>query len=172
VNIALVAAVAQNGVIGAGGGLPWRLPGDMKRFRAITLGKPVVMGRKTFQSIGRPLKDRANIVISRDPGFRPAGAEVVGSLGDALTLARIRGRCMPGCDEICVIGGGDIYRQALPLADRLYLTQVLADIAGDTYFPPVDAREWRIVRSEEAPAATGESHATRFVVYERATGRD
>jgi dihydrofolate reductase len=170
-RVALVAAVARNGVIGARSGLPWRLPSDLKRFKALTTGKPVVMGRKTFQSIGKPLAQRANIVISRDPSFGAPGIDVASSLDAALILARARGRCMAGADEICVIGGGEIYRQALAFADRLYLTQVLADPPGDTYFPPVDAKEWKVVAAEDIPVTDRDSHPMRFVVYERLTGR-
>lgn len=169
-RISLVVAMADNGVIGRDGGLPWRLSSDLKRFKAETMGKPVVMGRKTFQSIGKPLPGRLNIVVTRDRGFREEGVEVAGSLADALTLARVRGRCMAGAEEICVIGGGEIYAQALPLADRLSVTHVLADIDGDTRFPPIDPERWRVVESTDIPPGEKDSHATRHVVYERLGG--
>ncbi len=166
--VSIHVAIAENGIIGREGGLPWRLSTDLKRFKADTLGKPVVMGRKTWESFPkRPLPDRLNIVITRDPSYQAEGAEVVTSLEDGLALARIRGRCMAAADEICVIGGGQIYAQALPLADRLHVTHVLASIDGDTSFPPIDPETWHIISSEEIPAGEKDSHATRHVVYER-----
>lgn len=166
-RISLVVAMAENGVIGRDGGLPWRLTSDLKRFRAETMGKPVVMGRKTWESIGRPLPGRLNIVVTRDKGYRAEGAETAPSLADALTLARVRGRCMAGADEICVIGGGEIYAQALPLADRLSVTHVLAAVEGDTRFPAIDPADWRLVAQEDVPAGEKDSHATRHAAYER-----
>ena len=166
-QVAIYVAVAENGVIGRDNGLPWRLSSDLKRFKAGTMGKPIVMGRKTFESIGKALPGRLNIVVTRDRAFRAEGVETAGSLADALTLARVRGRCMAGADEICVVGGGEIYRQALPLADRLYVTHVLADVDGDARFPEIDPAVWRPVASEEVPAGERDSHATRYAVYER-----
>ncbi|HHZ10174.1 MAG TPA: dihydrofolate reductase [Rhizobiales bacterium] len=166
-HVAIYVAVAENGVIGRDNGLPWRLSSDLKRFKAGTMGKPIVMGRKTFESIGKPLPGRLNIVVTRDPGYRFEGIEVAGSLEDALALARVRGRCMAGADEICVVGGADIYRQALPIADRLYVTHVLDDIDGDARFPPIDPGLWSLVSSEDIPAGERDSHATRYAVYER-----
>lgn len=166
--VSIHVAIAENGVIGREGGLPWRLSTDLKRFKADTLGKPVVMGRKTWESFPkRPLPERLNIVVTRDPSYRAEGAEVVASLEDALALARVRGRCMAGADEICVIGGGQIYAQALPLADKLHVTHVLASIDGDTSFPSIDPATWRVVSSEDIPAGEKDSHPTRHVVYER-----
>lgn len=167
-KISIHAAVAQNGVIGRDGGLPWRLSSDLKRFKAETMGKPVVMGRKTWESFPkRPLPGRLNIVVSRAPSFRAEGAETAGSLQDALSLARVRARCMAGADEICVIGGGEIYRQALPLADELHVTHVRAEPEGDTVFPPIDPEIWEPVSSVELPAGERDSHATRHTVYRR-----
>lgn len=135
-KLAIYVAIAENGVIGREGGLPWRLSTDLKRFKADTMGKPIVVGRKTWESFPRrPLPGRLNIVVTRDKQFRAEGAEVVGSLADAITLATARARCMVGADEICVVGGGEIYREALPMADRLHVTHVLAEIDGDTRFP-------------------------------------
>ncbi len=166
--VSIHVAIAENGTIGREGGLPWRLSTDLKRFKADTLGKPVVMGRKTWESFPkRPLPDRLNIVVTRDPSYRAEGADVVTSLEDGLTLARVRGRCMAEADEICVIGGGQIYAQAMPMADRLHVTHVLAPIDGDTSFPPIDPETWRVVSSEDIPAGEKDSHATRHVVYER-----
>lgn len=166
-HVAIYVAVAENGVIGRDNGLPWRLSGDLKRFKAGTMGKPIVMGRKTFESIGKPLPGRLNIVVTRDPTYRVEGVEVAGSLDDALALASVRARCMAGADEICVVGGAEIYRQALPIADRLYVTHVLADIEGDARFPPIDPATWLLVSSEDVPAGERDSHATRYAVYER-----
>ncbi len=167
-HIAIYVAIAQNGVIGREGGLPWRLSSDLKRFKADTMGKPIVMGRKTWESFPRkPLPGRLNIVVTRDPSYSADGAEIVRSFDDAITLAKARGRCMAGADEICVIGGGEIYRQALPLADRLHVTHVLAEVEGDTRFPDIDRDVWRVVHAFDAPAGEKDSHATRYTVYER-----
>lgn len=167
-RVAIYVAIAENGVIGREGGLPWRLSTDMQRFKAGTMGKPIMMGRKTWESFPkRPLPGRLNIVVTRNRDYRAEGAEVVTSLRDAIALATTRGRCMPGVDEICVIGGGEIYSQALPLADRLEVTHVLAEIDGDTRFPAIDPQIWRIVGQQDFPVGEKDTHATRFAVYER-----
>ena len=137
-----IAALARNRVIGQGNGLPWRLPGDLKFFKATTLGKPMVMGRKTFQSIGRPLPGRPNIVVTRDPGFAAEGVHVVRDIDTALDLAATLAR-ETGAEEVMVIGGAEIYAQALPRLDRLYLTEIDAEIDGDAYFPEIEPRAWR-----------------------------
>lgn len=164
-KVTLVVAIAENGVIGRDGGLPWRLSTDMKRFRETTMGKPVVMGRKTWESFPkRPLPGRRNIVVTRDHAYGGAeGAETALSLGEA--LERVRGE-----PEMCILGGGEIYAQALPLADRLDVTHVLAEIDGDTHFPPIDPETWHAISVEEIPAGEKDSHATRHVVYERREG--
>lgn len=167
-KVTLVVAIAENGVIGRDGGLPWRLSTDMKRFRETTMGKPIVMGRRTWESFPkRPLPGRHNIVVTRDRAYRAEGADVVASLDDALTLARTRGRCGQAGDEICVIGGGQIYEQSISVADRLDVTHVLASIDGDTRFPPIDPDIWEEISSETVPAGDKDSHATRHVIYER-----
>lgn len=167
-TISLVVAIARNGVIGREGDLPWRQSTDLKRFKAITLGKPIVMGRKTWESFPkRPLPGRENIVISRDISYDAPGASVVTSLGAALTLARTRARCLATGDEICVVGGGQVYAEALPLADRLHVTHVEAEIDGDTRFPAIDAAQWIPVSENIVPAGEKDDHATRYVVYER-----
>ena len=167
-QIAIYVAIAENGVIGSNGGLPWRLSTDLKRFKAGTMGKPIVMGRKTWESFPkRPLPGRLNIVVTRDKAYRAEGAETVSSLRDAIALAEIRGRCMAAVDEICVIGGGEIYHKALPLADRLHVTHVLARVDGDTVFPTIDPAVWRLASSEDVPPGEKDSHATRYAVYER-----
>ena len=171
-QIALVVAIAGKGVIGRDVVLPWRLSTDMKRFKADTMGKPIVMGRKTWESFPKkPLPGRLNIVVTRNASYRAEGAEVVGSLDDALTLARARGRCMNGIDEICIIGGGEIFVQSFGIADRLYVTHVLADIDGDTFFPEIDPESWEAVYSEDVPVGDKDSHPTRHVVYERRRNR-
>jgi dihydrofolate reductase len=167
-HVAIYVAIAENGVIGSTGGLPWRLSTDLKRFKAATMGKPIIMGRKTWESFPtRPLPGRLNIVVTRDKAYRAEGGETAGSLSDAVALAKIRGRCMTGVDEICVIGGGEIYAQALALADRLHVTHVLAKVDGDTVFPPIDPAVWRLASSEDVPAGEKDTHATRYAVYER-----
>jgi dihydrofolate reductase len=166
--VGIYVAIAENGVIGREGGLPWRLSTDLKRFKEGTMGKPIVMGRKTWESFPRrPLPGRLNIVVTRDKAYRAEGGETAGSLQDAIALATVRGRCMANADEICVIGGGQIYAQAMPLADRLHVTHVLATIDGDTVFPPIDPAVWRVVSNEEFSAGEKDSHATRYTVYER-----
>lgn len=161
-KLVLVVGMTSNGVIGRDGGLPWRLSADMRRFKATTMGKPVVMGRKTWEGLPkRPLPGRRNIVVSRDPAYDAGGgAETAGSLAGALALVADEA-------EVCVIGGGEIYAQALPLADRLDVTHVLATLEGDTHFPAIDPARWREVSSEDFPAGEKDSHATRHVVYER-----
>jgi dihydrofolate reductase len=166
-DIALYVAIAEGGVIGRQGGLPWRLSTDMKRFKETTMDKPIVMGRKTWESFPkRPLPGRLNIVVTRDVNYRAEGAEVTGSVEEAITLAKTRGRCT-GISEIAIIGGGEIYRQALPVADRLHVTHVLAKIDGDTFFPPIDSAQWHVVSSLDVPVGEKDSHATRYTVYER-----
>ncbi|MBE7184952.1 MAG: dihydrofolate reductase [Methylobacterium mesophilicum] len=164
--ISLHVAMAENRVIGREGGLPWRLSTDLKRFKAQTTGKPVVMGRKTFDSMGKPLPGRLNIVVTRDRDWRGDGVEVVHSLDDALALAKARLRCMAE-DEVCVIGGGQIFEEAMPLADRLHVTHVLAQIEGDTVFPSIDPAAWEETTSEEVPAGEKDDFASRFTIYRR-----
>lgn len=166
-DVVIHVAVAANGVIGRDGGLPWRLSSDLKRFKAGTMGQPIVMGRKTFESIGRALPGRINIVVTRDPAFRADGVETVASLDDAIRLAEVRARCSAGAREIAIIGGGQIYAQALPLADRLHVTHVLTEVDGDTRFPAIDPEIWTESHAEELPAGEKDSHPTRFVIYHR-----
>lgn len=162
-KVTLVVAIAENGVIGRDGDLPWRLSTDMKRFKATTMSKPVVMGRKTWESFPkRPLPGRHNIVITRDRAYVAEGADVVSSLDEAMQFARA-----DGAAEVAVIGGGQIYGQALPDADRLDVTHVLAKVDGDTRFPPIDPQTWYVVSEETYPAGEKDSHPTRHVIYER-----
>lgn len=166
-RLVIHAAVAENGIIGTDGGLPWRLSSDLKRFKAGTMGRPIIMGRKTFEGIGKPLPGRLNIVVTRDREWSHEGVEAVGSLQDAITLATVRGRCMAGVEEIAVIGGGEIYAQAMPIADRLCITHVLAEPAGDTKFPAINPAVWTATDCEDVPGGERDSHATRYCVYER-----
>ncbi len=170
-DVVIHVAVAENGVIGAAGALPWKLSTDLKRFKDGTMGRPIVMGRKTYESIGRPLPGRLNIVVTRDRTWRAEGVETVGSLADAITLGEARGRCMAGAGEIAIIGGGEIYAQALPLADKLHVTHVLARVDGDARFPAIDPGVWRLTSCEDVPKGERDSHATRFCIYQRRGGR-
>lgn len=158
--IAIIVAVAENGVIGADNGLPWRLPDDLKRFKALSLGKPVVMGRRTFDSIGRPLPGRTNIVVSRQPGLAIDGVTVAGSLDQALAAAG-------AAPEIVVIGGAEIFRQALPHTATIHLTRVHARVDGDVFFPELDAAKWREVAVEHHAADERHLYAFSFVTLQR-----
>ena len=140
-HIAMIAAMAENRVIGANGGLPWRIPADLKRFKSLTMGKPVVMGRRTFDSIGRPLPGRPNIVVSAGGTTFPEGVEAAADVEEAVTIARQRA-AERGADEIMIIGGETLYRALLPRAHRLYLTEIHEEVAGDAYFPAIHAAEW------------------------------
>lgn len=165
-EIVFVVAVAENGVIGANGAMPWRLRSDLARFKALTTGRPVVMGRKTFVSIGRPLPGRTNIVITRDAGFRAAGAVVTHSFGDAKAIAT--GDALRRfATEIAVIGGAEIYAQWMAIADRLELTEVHAAPDGDTRFPPIDLAAWQEVARERHPAGPQDSVDFSYVTYRR-----
>ncbi len=165
-RISIVVAAAENGVIGNNGDLPWRMSSDLKRFRALTMGKPVVMGRKTFQSLPKPLEGRDNIVVTRDPAFQPHGAETAPSLEVALDIAA-RHAARRGCDEVMVIGGGEIYAAALPAADRVYLTRVHATLQGDTVFASPAPDQWRTVSSEPMPRGPKDQFEATAIVYER-----
>jgi dihydrofolate reductase len=167
IAIVLFAAVADNGVIGRDNGLPFRQSSDLKRFKALTLGKPVLMGRKTYLSIGKPLPGRTNIVVSRDPGFAPEGVIVARSLDAALAAARDDAE-RRGVGEIVVIGGTDIFEQCMSLADRMEITHVHAQPAGDTYFPPIEAAHWREAARSEYPAGPQDEASFSYVTYARA----
>jgi len=158
-RVYLVAAVARNGVIGSQGQLPWHLPEDLKHFRKITLGHPVIMGRRTWESLGKPLPGRENVVISRRSGFEAPGASVASSLEAAIALCA-------GEPAVFVIGGAEIYAAALALADGLVLTEIDAEYPGDTYFPRWDRTAWRATQKETHATADGLRFA--FVLYEKA----
>lgn len=147
-RIALIVAMAENRVIGRDGGLPWRIPADLKYFKATTMGKPIVMGRKTFDSIGKPLPGRANIVVTRSDATFPDGVDVVGDVDAALAIAQKRAAEV-NVDEIMIIGGAALYEATLPRADRLYITEVHATVEGDTYFPAFARDEWHESERED-----------------------
>ena len=166
--LAIVVARARNGVIGRAGGLPWRLKSDMAWFKANTLGKPVIMGRKTWESLPRrPLPGRTNLVLSRDGAFEPEQAVACERWEDAVSIAREQA-AEDGVDEVCVIGGEAIFALALPKARRLYLTEVDVEVDGDARFPPFDESGWRELRRETHPAGEADDHAFVFRVLERA----
>jgi len=164
--IILLAAVAENGVIGSGNALPWRLRSDMQHFRALTMGKPVIVGRKTFLSIGKPLRGRTTIVVSRDREFAAAGAVVAPSLDAAVTAAH-GDALRRQADAIVIAGGAEIYAQALPFASRLIITRVHRCVAGDAHFPAIDPDIWRETAREEHAPAEGDDGAFAFVTYRR-----
>jgi dihydrofolate reductase len=165
-EVVLVVAIAENGVIGADGAIPWRLKSDMKRFKALTMNKPVVMGRKTFISIGRPLPGRTNIVVTRDPCFRSAGVVVTHSFADARAIA-LGDALRRFATEIAIIGGAEIYAQWMDDADRLEITEVHAQPEGDTRFATIDAKTWEEVSRVRNPAGEGDSAGFSYVTYRR-----
>jgi dihydrofolate reductase len=159
-RVAIIVAADERGGIGRDGGLPWHLPEDLKRFKALTMGKPMVMGRRTWDSIGRPLPGRRSMVVSRRSGLALDGAEVYGSLEAALEAAA-------DAPETCVIGGAEIYRQALPRAEVVHLTRVHALVDADTFLPLLDAGEWEEVAREDRPADDRHAHAYSFLTLRR-----
>ncbi len=164
--IALVVARAENGAIGRGGDLPWRLSSDLRYFRKVTMGKPVIMGRRTFKSLPRVLDGRLNIVLTRDRGFVADDAVMAHSLEEGLEVARASA-ARTGAKEIMVIGGEDVFRAVLPQASRIYLTEVHASPHADIWFPPFDRGEWREISRERHEAGTKDEHAFSFVVLDR-----
>lgn len=159
-TVSLVVAWAENGVIGKDNQLPWRLPADLRHFQQLTTGHTIVMGRKTFESIGKPLPNRRSIVITRRQDFHAEGVDVTQSLDEALALAR-------GENEVFIVGGAEVYRAALPLTDRMYVTIVHASPEGDVLFPPYDESDWTIVKSERCEPDERNALAYSFVVMER-----
>jgi dihydrofolate reductase len=159
-RLSVVVAADERGGIGHAGGLPWHLPADLKRFKAITMGKPIVMGRRTWDSIGRPLPGRRSIVVSRQAGLAIEGAEVVGSLEEALRVAS-------DAPESCVIGGAELYRLALPMAGLVHLTRVHATVEADTFLPELDPSDWEEVSSERHPADERHAYPYSFVTLRR-----
>lgn len=165
-RIALIWAMSENRVIGRDNKLPWYLPNDLKYFKQITSGKPVIMGRKTYDSIGRPLPNRTNIIITRDTGFSAAGCQVVHSLDEALKLAEAQ-LAVNGGEEVVVMGGAQIYAEALPRADRLYVTLVHAEVAGDALFPAIDFDAWQEQSREDFAADGPNPYDYSIVIYDR-----
>ena len=159
--ISIIVAISENGVIGSDNRLPWHLPDDLKRFKALSLGKPIVMGRRTFESIGRPLPGRTNIVVSRQPGLEIEGTVVARSLDAALAAAGT-------APEIVVIGGAEIFRQVLARTDVIHLTRVHARVAGDVVFPELEPGQWRESAVEQHPADARHQYAFTFVTLQRA----
>lgn len=159
-RISVIAALARNRVIGIENRLPWRLPEDLAHFKALTLNHPILMGRKTFESLGRPLPGRTNVVITRNADYRPDGCLVADSIAAAIAQCR-------DAEEVFFIGGAELYAQAIPLADRLYLTEVDADATGDAWFPDYDKRAFREVSREAHTGEKGDALRFDFVVYER-----
>ena len=166
IETVLIVALADNGVIGADNAIPWRLRSDMQRLKAMTIGKPIIMGRKTFLSLKRPLPHRTNIVVTRDRAFRAAGAVVTTSIGEALNVARADA-LRRSATEIAVLGGADIYAQLMAGADRLEITEVHASPAGDTRLAAVDAAQWEEVARERHPAGPDDTAPFSYVTYRR-----
>ena len=158
--ISLVVACGRNNVIGSGGRIPWHVPADLKQFKSLTMGKPIIMGRKTYQSIGKPLPGRTNIVITRDREFAAEGIQIAGSLNAALEQAGALG------DEIMIIGGGQIYEAALPMAKRIYMTRIELEPQGDVFFPTIEDADWKTTLLEEH-TASGDVPAFSFLQLDR-----
>ena len=159
--VSLVVAATENDVIGRDNGMPWHLPDDLKYFKARTMGKPMLMGRKTFESIGKPLPGRMSVVLTRDPAWHADGVVIVRSFDEAMCWAE-------GVPELCAIGGAEIFRLVMPVARRLFLTRIHASIPGDTFFPKLDAGEWREVERTEHAADERHAYAMSFVTLDRA----
>jgi dihydrofolate reductase len=167
---AVIVAMSRNHVIGRNNALPWHLPGDLRYFKEVTMGKPLVMGRKTFDSIGRPLPGRLNVVVTRNPDWQaPAGVTKDYSLPGALRRAEAQAE-LDGRDEVMVIGGGQIFADSLPQIDRMYLTQVHADVDGDAWFPEVNWEEWEEIGREDFSASDNNPYDYSFIVYQRVVG--
>ena len=165
-TLALIAARAANGVIGRDNDLPWRLAGDLRRFKALTMGKPMIMGRRTFESIGRALPGRITVVVTRSPTWTARDVLVARNIDEAVAIAE-RVALERGVDEIIVAGGAQVYAALLPRAGRIYLTEVDAEVDGDTRFPALDPRQWREIAVEEPEAEPGDTCGYRFRLLER-----
>jgi dihydrofolate reductase len=164
--VILVVAVAENGVIGVDGGLPWRIREDLRRFRAVTMGKPLLMGRATYESIGRPLDGRDNIVLTRQPDFTAEAVIVAHDLASALQIGEERAQARDAA-ELCVIGGAALFSETLPIAQRVHLTQVEGAPHGDVFFPALSDTEWTAVSREPLPSHEGDTARGTYVLYER-----
>jgi dihydrofolate reductase len=159
-RLSAIVAMASNRIIGANNQLPWRLPADLARFKRLTLGHTLVMGRKTYESIGRPLPGRTMIVVTRQRGYAPEGVKVAHSVDEALALAQ-------GDDEVFIIGGAELYAQTMDRLDRLYLTRIEREFPGDTSFPEVDLSTWKLIEQEHHPASSPDALPYAFLTYER-----
>lgn len=167
----IIVAVSRNGVIGRDGDMPWRLSTDLKRFKALSMGKPLVMGRKTFESVGsKPLPGRPHVIVSRNAVIEMPGVETTATVDDALVRARVLAR-ETGADALCVVGGGEIYRQTIADADELHVTHVETDLEGDTYFPAIEPDLFELVEETAVPAGEKDNYPTRYAIYRRRTGR-
>ncbi|MEP1208781.1 MAG: dihydrofolate reductase [Rhizobiaceae bacterium] len=166
IRVSIVVAVAENGVIGLEGDMPWQLSTDLKRFKALTIGKPMIMGRKTFMAIGKALPGRTSIVVTRDKSWQAEGVVPVHSLETAFSVAKEVAQAA-GVEEVCVVGGGDIYRQSIEFADVIHLTQVHATPSGDTVFPEISSTIWQEINRENVPAGEKDTAETTYIVYER-----
>ncbi len=167
----IIVAVSRNGVIGRDGDMPWRLSTDLKRFKALSMGKPLVMGRKTFESVGsKPLPGRPHVIVSRNAVIEMPGVETATSVKEGLEQARVLAR-ETGADALCVVGGGEIYRQTIADADELHVTHVETDLEGDTYFPAIEPDLFELVEETAVPAGEKDNYPTRYAIYRRRTGR-
>lgn len=164
--ISIFVAVAENGVIGSDGDMPWKLSSDLKRLKAFTTGNPIIMGRKTFESIGRPLPNRHNIVVTRNANYSAEGVVVVTSVDEAMTIAQKWGK-ENSASEVFVLGGGEIFRLCLDQANLIYYTEVMAKPAGDTNFPNIDKNIWTIKSEEFIPSGPKDTSDTKFMIYHR-----
>jgi len=165
IDIVIIVAAARNGVIGRDGDMPWKLSTDLKRFKALSMGKPLIMGRKTFESVGsKPLPGRPHVIVSRNSKIEMLGVETVGSLDAAISRGRALAEAS-GVGEVCIVGGGEIYRQALRLADMLHVTHVETEIDGDTHFPAIDPAVFELVEETRVPAGEKDNYATRYAIY-------
>lgn len=169
VPVAMIAAIGENSVIGADGQIPWRLPTDFAHFKRTTLGKPLIMGRRTFESIGKPLSGRTNIVVTRRPEYAPDGVLVCHSLSAALQRAQAIAET-DGVDEVMIGGGAEIYREAMPLADRLYVTHVAISPEGDATFPPIDPATWEATQRHDILRTEKDTADFTVLTYERRGG--
>ena len=171
INTLIIVAVSRNGVIGRDGNMPWRLSTDLKRFKALSMGKPLVMGRKTFESVGsRPLPGRPHVIVSRNAVIDLPGVETASTVDEALTRAKVLAR-ETGADAICIAGGGEIYRQTIARADELHVTHVETDLDGDTHFPDIDPALFELVEEIAVPAGEKDNYPTRYAIYRRRMGR-
>ena len=162
----MIAGVAANNVIGRGGGIPWRIPSDMAFFKRTTMGKPIVMGRKQYESVGRPLPGRTNIVVTRQAGYQPDGVIVIGGLEEAIGRAKAIAE-VDGKDEAMIIGGGDIYAQCMAFADKLYISHVALRPEGDVLFPAIDPSQWTVVEEPPATPDPRDEAVYRIAIYAR-----